>query len=74
MPKICIKRPPKKKFPGIEDFAALGAYIINYIRMLVPDDAYLMLHAWITTGENAGHAFHDHWCLSPSSTKLVPSQ
>ena len=31
----------KKKFPEIEDFAALGAYIINYIRVLVPDDAYL---------------------------------
>ena len=39
MPKICIKRPQKKKFPEIEDFAALGAYIINYIRVLVPDDA-----------------------------------
>ena len=31
----------KKKIPEIEDFAALGAYIINYIRVLVPDDAYL---------------------------------
>ena len=31
----------KKKFPEIEDFAALGAYIINYIRVLVPDDPYL---------------------------------
>ena len=41
MPKICIKRPQKKKFPEIEDFAALGAYIINYISVLVPDDAYL---------------------------------
>ena len=29
-------------FPEIEDFAALGAYIINYIRVLVPDDAYLI--------------------------------
>ena len=41
MPKICTKRPQKKKIPEIEDFAALGAYIINYIRVLVPDDAYL---------------------------------
>ena len=31
----------KKKISEIEDFAALGAYIINYIRVLVPDDAYL---------------------------------
>ena len=42
MPKICIKRPPKFFFfSEIEDFAALGTYIINYIRVLVPDDAYL---------------------------------
>ena len=43
MPKICIKQPQKKKFPEIEDFAALGTYIINYIRVLVPDDAYLTI-------------------------------
>ena len=36
-------RPPSKNFffSGIEDFAALGAYIIDYIRVLVPNGVYL---------------------------------
>ena len=38
----CHLTASKKKFPEIEDFAALGAYVINYIRVLVPDDAYLI--------------------------------
>ena len=41
--KFVLNDLKKKKFPEIEDFAALGAYIINYIRVLVPDDAYLSL-------------------------------
>ena len=39
--KFVLNGLKKKIFPEIEDFAALGAYIINYIRVLVPDDAYL---------------------------------
>ena len=35
----------KKKIPEIEDFAALCAYIINYIRVLVPNDAYLIYYS-----------------------------
>jgi len=43
VPKNCIRHPQKKFFfSEVEDFAALGAYIIDYIRVLVSDVAYLM--------------------------------
>ena len=41
MLKIVLDPPPKFFFSGIEDFAALGAYIIDYIRVLVPNGVYL---------------------------------
>ena len=41
--KFVLNDLKKKKFPEIEDFAALGTYIVNYIRVLVPDDAYLTI-------------------------------
>ena len=42
MLKIVLDPPPKIFFfSGIEDFAALGAYIIDYIRVLVPNGVYL---------------------------------
>ena len=46
--KFVLNDLKKKKFPEIEDFAALGAYIINYIRVLVPDDAYLRRNLYST--------------------------
>ena len=43
MLKIVLDPPPKNFFlSGIEDFAALGAYIIDYIRVLVPNGVYLI--------------------------------
>ena len=42
MLKIVLDPPPKIFFfSGIEDFAVLGAYIIDYIRALVPNGVYL---------------------------------
>ena len=42
MLKIVLDPPPRNFFfSGIEDFAALGAYIIDYIRVLVPNGVYL---------------------------------
>ena len=63
--KFVLNGLKKKKFPEIKDFAALGAYIINYIRVLVPDDAYL------TTAPSPFSSFPSSGChFSPAPRVL----